>query len=135
MASWRTAPTQRTASICCTGCSNEHYRLATWLLAPSAINYRRFFDINELRLRVEDMGTFRAIHRLVGKLIATGQLHGLRLDHLTGSTTRCNTPRACSNSTTAQRAQNRSADPEPRDPPFYVTVEKILEEGAAGRRG
>jgi (1->4)-alpha-D-glucan 1-alpha-D-glucosylmutase len=44
----------------------QHYRLAHWRLASSDINYRRFFDINTLAgLRVEDAGTFEAIHRLV----------------------------------------------------------------------
>lgn len=44
----------------------QHYRLGHWRLASSDINYRRFFDINTLAgLRVEDAGTFDAIHRLV----------------------------------------------------------------------
>src|SRR5205814_7945890 len=63
----------------------QHYRLGHWRLASSDINYRRFFDINTLAgLRVEDFGTFDAIHRLVKKLIADGRLQGLRLDHLDG---------------------------------------------------
>ncbi len=41
----------------------QHYRLAFWRLAPSSINYRRFFDVNELAgLRMEDAGTFRQTH-------------------------------------------------------------------------
>ncbi len=44
----------------------QHYRLGQWRLASSDINYRRFFDVNTLAgLRVEDAGTFDAIHRLV----------------------------------------------------------------------
>ncbi len=44
----------------------QHYRLGHWRLASSDINYRRFFDVNTLAgLRVEDAGTFEAIHRLV----------------------------------------------------------------------
>jgi (1->4)-alpha-D-glucan 1-alpha-D-glucosylmutase len=63
----------------------QHYRLAHWRLAGSDINYRRFFDINTLAgLRVEDRGTFEAIHRLVAQLIADGRLQGLRLDHIDG---------------------------------------------------
>ena len=55
----------------------QHYRLGHWRLASSDINYRRFFDINTLAgLRVEDAGTFDAIHRLVKKLIAEGRLAG-----------------------------------------------------------
>ena len=63
----------------------QHYKLGHWRLASSDINYRRFFDINTLAgLRVEDAGTFEAIHRLVKRLIAEGKLHGLRLDHIDG---------------------------------------------------
>ena len=63
----------------------QHYRLGQWRLASSDINYRRFFDVNTLAgLRVEDAGTFDAIHRLVRTLVAAGQLHGLRLDHIDG---------------------------------------------------
>jgi (1->4)-alpha-D-glucan 1-alpha-D-glucosylmutase len=63
----------------------QHYRLGHWRLASSDINYRRFFDINTLAgLRVEDAGTFEAIHRLVKTLIAEGKLQGLRLDHIDG---------------------------------------------------
>jgi (1->4)-alpha-D-glucan 1-alpha-D-glucosylmutase len=63
----------------------QHYRLGHWRLASSDINYRRFFDVNTLAgLRVEDAGTFEAIHRLVKKLIAEGKLQGLRLDHIDG---------------------------------------------------
>ena len=48
----------------------QHYKLGHWRLASSDINYRRFFDINTLAgLRVEDAGTFEAIHRLVKRLI------------------------------------------------------------------
>ena len=55
----------------------QHYRLGHWRLASSDINYRRFFDINTLAgLRVEDAGTFEAIHRLVRRLIARRQAAG-----------------------------------------------------------
>lgn len=63
----------------------QHYRLGHWRLASSDINYRRFFDVNTLAgLRVEDPGTFAAIHELVRWLIAEGKLQGLRLDHIDG---------------------------------------------------
>src|SRR5256714_892136 len=63
----------------------QHYRLGHWRLASSDINYRRFFDINTLAgLRVEDAGTFAAIHRMVKRLIEEGKLQGLRLDHIDG---------------------------------------------------
>ena len=63
----------------------QHYRLAYWRIAFSAVNYRRFFDITDLAgLRVEHPPTFRAIHALVMRLIAADQLQGLRLDHIDG---------------------------------------------------
>src|SRR5215831_149470 len=63
----------------------QHYRLAFWRIAFSAVNYRRFFDITDLAgLRVEHPPTFRAIHALVMRLIAADQLQGLRLDHIDG---------------------------------------------------
>jgi (1->4)-alpha-D-glucan 1-alpha-D-glucosylmutase len=63
----------------------QHYRLGHWRLASSDINYRRFFDVNTLAgLRVEDAGTFDAVHRLVKRLIADDSIQGLRLDHIDG---------------------------------------------------
>jgi (1->4)-alpha-D-glucan 1-alpha-D-glucosylmutase len=63
----------------------QHYKLGHWRLASSDINYRRFFDVNTLAgLRVEDAGTFDAVHRLVKRLIEEGKLQGLRLDHIDG---------------------------------------------------
>ncbi len=63
----------------------QHYRLAYWRIAFSAVNYRRFFDITDLAgLRVEHPPTFRSIHALVMRLIAADQLQGLRLDHIDG---------------------------------------------------
>src|SRR6195952_1031694 len=63
----------------------QHYRLGHWRLASSDINYRRFFDVNTLAgLRVEDAGTFDAIHTLVKQLISEDRLQGLRLDHIDG---------------------------------------------------
>src|SRR5947207_2255793 len=56
----------------------QHYKLGHWRLASSDINYRRFFDINTLAgLRLEDAGTFEAVHRMVQSLIAEGNPHGL----------------------------------------------------------
>ncbi|HEX6119057.1 MAG TPA: malto-oligosyltrehalose synthase, partial [Dongiaceae bacterium] len=65
----------------------EHqvYRLAFWRVAADEINYRRFFDINELAgIRVENPEVFAQTHRLVGRLIGEGKLQGLRLDHVDG---------------------------------------------------
>jgi (1->4)-alpha-D-glucan 1-alpha-D-glucosylmutase len=99
----------------------QHYRLGHWRLASSDINYRRFFDINTLAgLRVEDAGTFEAIHRLVRKLIAEGKLQGLRLDHIDG----LRDPAQY-----FQRLRRLTRDAQGRDAgPFYMVIEKILGE-------
>ena len=97
----------------------QHYRLGHWRLASSDINYRRFFDINTLAgLRVEDPGTFEAIHRLVQELIEEGKLQGLRLDHIDG----LRDPAQY-----FQRLQRLVARAKGREVrPFYMVIEKIL---------
>ncbi len=63
----------------------QHWRLAFWRVADDEINYRRFFNVNELAgLRVERAELFDHIHRLVFRLIAAGRLDGLRIDHVDG---------------------------------------------------
>jgi (1->4)-alpha-D-glucan 1-alpha-D-glucosylmutase len=63
----------------------QWYRLAYWRVASDEINYRRFFDINELAaIRVEDSRVFDAVHRLVGQLLQHGWVTGLRIDHPDG---------------------------------------------------
>ena len=61
------------------------YRIAHWRVATEEINYRRFFDINSLgAIRVEDPVVFEETHRLVFKLVAAGNISGLRIDHADG---------------------------------------------------
>lgn len=63
----------------------QPWRLATWLTAGHEINYRRFFDINELvGLRMEDEQVFWDAHRLAGELLAHPAVEGLRVDHIDG---------------------------------------------------
>ena len=63
----------------------QHYRLASWRTAADDINWRRFFDINELGgLRVERPEVFEATHAKVFELIAAGLVDGLRIDHVDG---------------------------------------------------
>ena len=63
----------------------QHYRLAYWRRAAKDINYRRFFDVNELvALRMEDPAVFDAVHQRVLEWIARGDIHGLRVDHVDG---------------------------------------------------
>lgn len=63
----------------------QGYRLAYWRIASDEINYRRFFDINDLAaLRMEEPAVFDATHRLVLDLVAQGKVDGLRIDHPDG---------------------------------------------------
>jgi (1->4)-alpha-D-glucan 1-alpha-D-glucosylmutase len=63
----------------------QAYRLAYWKTAGHEINYRRFFDINQLAgLRMEEPAVFTATHALVLRLIGAGKITGLRLDHIDG---------------------------------------------------
>jgi len=63
----------------------QHYRLAYWRVSADEINYRRFFDINDLAgLRVEDADVLAETHRFVFTLIESGRIQGLRIDHVDG---------------------------------------------------
>src|SRR5213593_114637 len=63
----------------------QSYRLASWRVAAEEINYRRFFDVNELAaIRVELPKVFDAIHHLLLDLVSTGAVTGLRIDHPDG---------------------------------------------------
>jgi (1->4)-alpha-D-glucan 1-alpha-D-glucosylmutase len=61
------------------------YRLAYWRVAGDEINYRRFFDINDLAgLRVEDEKVFDATHQLILSQLGQGKIQGVRIDHADG---------------------------------------------------
>ena len=61
------------------------YRLSHWKAAADEINYRRFFDVNELAaVCMEEPGVFEESHRLVFDLLARGDVDGLRIDHIDG---------------------------------------------------
>jgi (1->4)-alpha-D-glucan 1-alpha-D-glucosylmutase len=63
----------------------QSYRLAFWRVAAEEINYRRFFDVNDLAaIRVELPRVFDAVHRLTLDLVSTGAVTGLRIDHPDG---------------------------------------------------
>lgn len=63
----------------------QWYRLAHWKTSFDEINYRRFFDINQLGgLRMELPEVFAATHQKVFELIERGHMTGLRLDHPDG---------------------------------------------------
>jgi (1->4)-alpha-D-glucan 1-alpha-D-glucosylmutase len=63
----------------------QPYRLASWRTSAEEINYRRFFDINDLvGLRMENPAVFAATHCLIRSLIASHKVTGLRIDHCDG---------------------------------------------------
>ena len=63
----------------------QHYRLAYWRVAAEEINYRRFFDINELAaLRMERPEVFAHAHERLFAWIEDGRIDGLRIDHVDG---------------------------------------------------
>jgi (1->4)-alpha-D-glucan 1-alpha-D-glucosylmutase len=65
--------------------SEQAYRLAYWKIGYEEINYRRFFDINELvGLRVESAPVFEDANRKILELVRGGKVTGLRVDHIDG---------------------------------------------------
>jgi (1->4)-alpha-D-glucan 1-alpha-D-glucosylmutase len=102
----------------------QNYRLAWWRSANDEINWRRFFDINELAaLRIEDDAVFEAVHATTFRLYADGLIDGVRVDHIDG----LSQPEAyCKKLRERLEAlrPNRPTD-SPHDAP-YIVVEKIL---------
>ncbi|HXB20356.1 MAG TPA: malto-oligosyltrehalose synthase [Candidatus Solibacter sp.] len=61
------------------------YRLSHWRVSGEEINYRRFFDVNELvGLRMENAHVFAETHQLLRTLLAEDAIQGLRIDHCDG---------------------------------------------------
>lgn len=128
------------------------YRLAHWRVSAEEINYRRFFDVNDLiGLRMEDPQVFAATQKLIRRLLAEDAVIGLRIDHPDGM---FNPPQyftrlqmlfaaaklygAAPVGEVAENGiemivQNSFAHHALRsgEEPFYVVVEKILEQGEA----
>ncbi|MBK5354256.1 malto-oligosyltrehalose synthase [Pseudomonas sp. TH41] len=98
----------------------QSYRLASWRTAADDINWRRFFDINELGgLRVERPAVFEATHAKIFELVAEGMVDGLRIDHIDGLAD----PRGYC------RKLRRRVDSLSPDRHLPIYVEKILGEG------
>jgi (1->4)-alpha-D-glucan 1-alpha-D-glucosylmutase len=96
----------------------QSYRLAHWRVASEEINYRRFFDVNQLAaVRMEDPAVFEEVHRFLFELIRRGGPTGLRIDHVDG---------LFAPGDYLQRLQSRISDITGRDGPYYIAVEKIL---------
>nr|MDQ2866791.1 malto-oligosyltrehalose synthase [Verrucomicrobiota bacterium] len=65
--------------------NEQSYRLAFWRVAAEEINYRRFFDVNDLvAIRMELPEVFDAAHALLLELVQRGEITGLRIDHPDG---------------------------------------------------
>jgi (1->4)-alpha-D-glucan 1-alpha-D-glucosylmutase len=90
----------------------QFWRAAHFRVAADDINYRRFFNINDLAgIRMELPEVFDHAHALIFELLGEGFLDGIRLDHIDGLLD----PKAY-----CLRLREKA----PR--PFYLLVEKIL---------
>ncbi|MDQ3439365.1 MAG: alpha-amylase family glycosyl hydrolase, partial [Planctomycetota bacterium] len=102
----------------------QHYRLAYWRVASDEINYRRFFDINDLAaMAMERRDVFDAVHRFTFDLLRDGKVAGLRIDHPDGMFD----PKQYFDRLQGKYARELLKD-ESRaaERPLYVVAEKIL---------
>lgn len=107
---------------------SEAYRLSFWRVALNEINYRRFFDINDLAaIRVEDPEVFSSVHALIFDLVRQGHLRGLRVDHPDGLFEPERYFRFLQDGCkTSCAACNGRAKPDEAPQTFYIVAEKIL---------
>ncbi|QGZ31025.1 malto-oligosyltrehalose synthase [Stutzerimonas stutzeri] len=105
----------------------QNYRLASWRTAGDDINWRRFFDINELGgLRVERPVVFEETHAKIFELISEGLIDGLRIDHVDGLAN----PRGyCRQLRRRVDRLNAARPAEAAQAHVPIYVEKILAEG------
>ena len=95
--------------------AEQAYRLSYWGVAAEEINYRRFFDINDLAaIRIEEPKVLEAVHDKAFQLLREGKVTGLRIDHVDGLLD----PRRY-----LEDLQRAAPDTPPSQ---YVLVEKIL---------
>jgi (1->4)-alpha-D-glucan 1-alpha-D-glucosylmutase len=100
----------------------QRYRLAFWKRASVAINYRRFFDVDDLiALRMQDPAVFREAHALVLRWVEDGVIDGLRIDHIDGLLD----PQGYLDALRVEVAGRRPTSSEP----VPIVVEKILSPG------
>jgi (1->4)-alpha-D-glucan 1-alpha-D-glucosylmutase len=105
----------------------QAYRLAFWRVAADEINYRRFFDINDLAaLRMDNPQVFAATHRLLRELLGRGYVNGLRIDHPDGlyAPLQYFEQLQAMAASLLPAASNGAEEPTPR--PLYIVAEKIL---------
>ena len=63
----------------------QHYRLVHWRRGAAEINYRRFFDVDDLAaIRVDDEAVFHDTHDYTLRLVRDGVIDALRVDHVDG---------------------------------------------------
>jgi (1->4)-alpha-D-glucan 1-alpha-D-glucosylmutase len=97
--------------------ADQCWRIAYFRVAADDINYRRFFNINDLAgLRVELPEVFDHVHARMLRWVKDGTLDGLRIDHIDG----LYDPKGY-----LQRLQRRLTARHV-DRNFYLVVEKIL---------
>jgi (1->4)-alpha-D-glucan 1-alpha-D-glucosylmutase len=95
----------------------QHWRVAHFRVAADDINYRRFFNINDLAgLRTEVVEVFEHVHHRLLRLVKDGFIDGLRIDHIDGMFDPKAYLRRLQRRLTARRAGRH----------FYLVVEKIL---------
>jgi (1->4)-alpha-D-glucan 1-alpha-D-glucosylmutase len=100
----------------------QSYRLANWRVAAHEINYRRFFDINDLAaVRVEDPRVFASVHALPFEIAAHPAFTGFRIDHVDG----LSDPEQYLTNLAEGWRQRRPGNRQDASRPFVV-VEKIL---------
>jgi malto-oligosyltrehalose synthase len=96
----------------------QTFRLANWRVASDDVNYRRFFDTNDLAsICVENETVFQATHRLVLSLVADGKVDGFRVDHPDG---------LYDPAQYFERLQSSIALATNNSDSYYVIIEKIL---------
>jgi (1->4)-alpha-D-glucan 1-alpha-D-glucosylmutase len=101
----------------------QMYRLSFWRVAAEEINYRRFFDINDLAaIRVERPEVFEASHQLLFELLREDAVTGVRLDHPDGLWNPCEYVEALQR----RYAELKGIDFSGTDRPLYLLAEKIL---------
>jgi (1->4)-alpha-D-glucan 1-alpha-D-glucosylmutase len=104
---------------------NQAYRLSFWRVASDEINYRRFFDVNELAaLRVEERAVFTAAHEVVLRYVRRGLVTGLRVDHVDGLLDPLKYLNDLQREAAGRGGDSKGGGANGR--PFYVLVEKIL---------
>lgn len=114
----------------------QAYRLASWRVAADDINYRRFFDVNDLAaLRMEHEPVFEATHAQILRWLGEGRVSGLRIDHPDGLADpaayfeRLQARYAQTMASAAQQhGEQAAAVPATPPAPLYLVVEKIFGE-------